>query len=182
MELRTRRTRPLLRDRTGDGARESSERRRHASRARQQALHSPTSDRARVPLGVPICGDWKSGVGRFGSSSSKDSRSTRTRPANWWMRSVVRTTASSTNCNRRRFRRLTSRRSGSRRAANARNRASALVCKSDARDPQRCMTRAIARPSSPIVASMEQACHAGGRGFGSRRSRSLHIAFRAVFR
>src|SRR6266545_5804957 len=44
----TRRTRPLLRDRTGDGARESSERRRHASRARQEALHSPTSDRARV--------------------------------------------------------------------------------------------------------------------------------------
>jgi hypothetical protein len=33
------------------------------------------------------------------------------------------------------------------------------------------MNRAIARRSSPIVVSMEQACHAGGRGFESRRSR-----------
>jgi hypothetical protein len=33
------------------------------------------------------------------------------------------------------------------------------------------MNRAIARQSSPIVASLEQACHAGGRGFESRRSR-----------
>jgi hypothetical protein len=33
------------------------------------------------------------------------------------------------------------------------------------------MNRAIARQSSPIVVSVEQACHAGGRGFESRRSR-----------
>jgi hypothetical protein len=33
------------------------------------------------------------------------------------------------------------------------------------------MNRAIARRSSPIVGSVEQACHAGGRGFESRRSR-----------
>jgi hypothetical protein len=39
---------------------ESSERRRHASRARQQALHSPTSDRARVQLGVFHLREWKS--------------------------------------------------------------------------------------------------------------------------
>ena len=35
------------------------------------------------------------------------------------------------------------------------------------------INRAIARQSSPIVASVEQACHAGGRGFESRRSRLL---------
>jgi hypothetical protein len=35
------------------------------------------------------------------------------------------------------------------------------------------MNRAIARQSSPIVASLEHACHAGGRGFESRRSRLL---------
>ena len=49
-----RRTRPLLRDRTGDGLRESSERRRHVSRARQEAPHSPTSDRARVRDSVTL--------------------------------------------------------------------------------------------------------------------------------
>jgi hypothetical protein len=35
------------------------------------------------------------------------------------------------------------------------------------------MNRAIARQSSPIVVSVEQACHAGGRGFESRRSRKV---------
>jgi hypothetical protein len=62
--------------------------------------------------------------------------------------------------------------SGSRRAANARNRAYAIVCKSHVRAPQSRINRAIARQSSPIVVSVEQACHAGGRGFESRRSRS----------
>jgi len=38
--------------------------------------------------------------------------------------------------------------------------------------PQTRMNRAIARQSSPIVVSVEQACHTGGRGFESRRSRS----------
>jgi hypothetical protein len=37
--------------------------------------------------------------------------------------------------------------------------------------PQPRMNRAITRQSSPIVVSVEQACHAGGRGFESRRSR-----------
>ena len=46
--------------------------------------------------------------------------------------------------------------------------------------PRARMIRAIARQSSPIVASVEQACHAGGRGFESRlrpnvkRSRKVH--------
>jgi hypothetical protein len=40
-----------------------------------------------------------------------------------------------------------------------------------AADPQHCMNRAIARRSSPIVVTREVACHAGGRGFESRRSR-----------
>jgi hypothetical protein len=62
-------------------------------------------------------------------------------------------------------------RSGSRRAANARNRTYAIVHKSGARSPQSRINRAIACPSSPIVVSVEQACHAGGRGFESRRSR-----------
>jgi hypothetical protein len=37
--------------------------------------------------------------------------------------------------------------------------------------PQSRINRAIARQSSPIVVSVEHACHAGGRGFESRRSR-----------
>jgi hypothetical protein len=35
------------------------------------------------------------------------------------------------------------------------------------------MNRAITLPSSPIVVTPESACHAGGRGFESRRSRLL---------
>jgi hypothetical protein len=60
---------------------------------------------------------------------------------------------------------------GSRRAANARNRTYAIMRKSGARSPQGRINRAITRPSSSIVVSLEQACHAGGRGFESRRSR-----------
>ncbi len=37
------------------------------------------------------------------------------------------------------------------------------------------MNRAIARQSSAIVVSVEQACHAGGRGFESRRSRKKYL-------
>ena len=48
---------------------------------------------------------------------------------------------------------------------------SSIIRKSDVRSPQTRMNRAIARQSSPIVVSVEQACHAGGRGFESRRSR-----------
>jgi len=42
-----------------------------------------------------------------------------------------------------------------------------------AKGSQTSMSRAIARQSSPIVVSVELACHAGGRGFESRRSRKL---------
>jgi len=44
-------------------------------------------------------------------------------------------------------------------------------CANQTPGPQRRMNRAIARQSSPIVVFAEQACHAGGRGFESRRSR-----------
>ena len=40
-----------------------------------------------------------------------------------------------------------------------------------ANGPRSRMNRAIARPSSSIVVTVEVACHAGGRGFESRRSR-----------
>jgi hypothetical protein len=44
-------------------------------------------------------------------------------------------------------------------------------CAISRQSPQSRINRAIARQSSPIVVSPEQACHAGGRGFESRRSR-----------
>jgi hypothetical protein len=40
------------------------------------------------------------------------------------------------------------------------------------------MNRAPSRPSSSIVVILELACHAGGRGFESRRSRRKHPAYR----
>ena len=43
--------------------------------------------------------------------------------------------------------------------------------KSGARRLQTRINRVIARQSSPIVVSLEVACHARGRGFESRRSR-----------
>ena len=61
--------------------------------------------------------------------------------------------------------------SGSRRAANAEIEP-AQSCMNQRRRPAARVNRAIARQSSPIVVSMEQACHAGGRGFDAR-----HIQF-----
>jgi hypothetical protein len=71
---------------------------------------------------------------------------------------------------------------GSRRAANAR--AYPIIRESDGQSAQTRMNRAIARQSSPIVVSVEQACHAGGRGFESRRSRknSCKLAYCVVWR
>ena len=42
-----------------------------------------------------------------------------------------------------------------------------------AKRPRTPINRAITRPSSPTVETLEVACHAGGRGFESRRSRCL---------
>jgi hypothetical protein len=47
----------------------------------------------------------------------------------------------------------------------------AQSCANQRRRPAGRINRAIARQSSPSVVSQEQACHAGGRGFESRRSR-----------
>ncbi|MEO8290136.1 MAG: hypothetical protein ABI649_03970, partial [Gaiellaceae bacterium] len=56
---------------------------------------------------------------------------------------------------------------GSKRAANVRKRPHGGMRDCGARRPRSRMNRAIARQSSPIVVSVEQACHAGGRGFES---------------
>jgi hypothetical protein len=58
--------------------------------------------------------------------------------------------------------------SGSKRAANVGNRLRSTMRSHIKRRPESRMNRAIARPSSPIVVTVEPACHAGGRGFESR--------------
>jgi hypothetical protein len=64
----------------------------------------------------------------------------------------------------------TAQRLGSRRAANAPKSSLRNRVQINAECSQSRMNRAIARQSSPIVVSVEQACHAGGRGLASRRS------------
>ena len=60
---------------------------------------------------------------------------------------------------------------GSNRAANVRNHPRATVWNELAEHPKSSMNKAIARHSSPLAVLVASACHAGGRGFESRRSR-----------
>jgi hypothetical protein len=62
---------------------------------------------------------------------------------------------------------------GSKRAANVGNRLGSTMRHRIARSLKGRINRAIARRSSSIIESLEVACHAGGRGFESRRSRRL---------
>ena len=68
------------------------------------------------------------------------------------------------------------RHSGSKRAANVRIRLRSTMRDPIAKSPKSRMNRAIARPSSSIVVTLEPACHAGGRGFESRRSRLRNMS------
>jgi hypothetical protein len=61
--------------------------------------------------------------------------------------------------------------SGQQRGSKRRKSASLTMRSHITRRPESRMNRAIARPSSPVVVTLEPACHAGGRGF---ESRTLH--------
>jgi hypothetical protein len=69
---------------------------------------------------------------------------------------------------------------GSKRAANVRNRLRSTTRNRSSKGPKGRMNRATARRSSPRVVTLELACHAGGRGFESRRSRRKRRANRVV--
>jgi hypothetical protein len=73
--------------------------------------------------------------------------------------------------------RLGSRKGSKRSKSSLRDRA-----QNNANGSQARMNSAIARRSSSIVVSVEQACHAGGRGFESRRSRLLKPLQNTVLR
>jgi hypothetical protein len=72
--------------------------------------------------------------------------------------------------------------SGSKRAANVRRQPHGGMRDCDTRRPRSRMNRAIPRQSSSTVVTLEPGCHAGGRGFESRRSRLLKCLQTGIFR